>query len=96
MQSLLWCCTSCGFVYRGGQPAMECPICEAYKSAFVDIPQHIEAQLIEEFGDELTNSSAAREKRLTMARTGGFFANVRVKGRMTETVHDNQDSRKNY
>ncbi len=27
MHSVLWCCTSCGFVLETGQPHMECPIC---------------------------------------------------------------------
>jgi rubredoxin len=96
MQSLLWCCTSCGFVHKGGQPFMECPICEAYKTAFVDIPQHIEAELIDEFGEDMTNSAEARDARLKMAREGGYLSNVRVKGRMTEAVHDAKDSRKYY
>lgn len=96
MQSLLWCCTSCGFVYRGGQPAMECPVCGAYKTAFVDIPQHIEAALVEEFGEDLTNSAAARKERLKRAREGGFMSHHRVQGRMTKAVHQARDSRKSF
>lgn len=87
MQSLLWCCTSCGFMRQGGQPTMECPICEAYKTSFIDTPQHIEAELRGEFGDDTTNTAQARAKRLTLLNEGGYLRTHRVRGRMTEAVH---------
>jgi len=61
---------------------MECPICEAYKSSFIDTPQHIEAQLREEFGDDNTNSAPARAKRLLVLREGGYLRTNRIRGRM--------------
>ncbi|TVQ96057.1 MAG: hypothetical protein EA398_16455 [Deltaproteobacteria bacterium] len=89
MQSLLWCCSSCGFVYQGGQPKMECPICEAYKTSFIDSPQHIEAEIRETFGDDLANSAEARDARLARLREGGHLRGFRVKGRVVEAVnHD--------
>ncbi len=94
MQSLIWCCGSCGFTLKGGQPSMECPICEAYKASNIDIPQHIEAALIEEFGADLTNSAEARKKRLQLLEEGGYRKKSRLKGRVTEAVHQAGDSRK--
>lgn len=93
MQSLQWCCASCGFTHNGGQPFMECPICEAYKTSFVDLPQHIEAELREEFGED-TNTAAARKRRLEMAREAGLLKRNRVRGRQTSAVHADGDSRK--
>lgn len=87
MQSLLWCCTSCGFMRQGGQPIMECPICEAYKTAFIDTPQHLEAQLRETHGEDATNTADARAQRLELLREGGYLRTNRVRGRMTEAVH---------
>lgn len=93
MQSLLWCCTSCGFLRAGGQPTMECPLCEAYKTSFIDTPQHIEAQLRETFGADNTNSAAARAERLRIVREDGYLRTNRVRGRMTEAVHRPSASR---
>ena len=94
MHSILWCCTSCGFLLEGGQPHMECPICEAYKDAFIDSPAHIEAEIRAEFGDDLTNGTLARRKRLELLRAGGYTRNFRIKGRVTEEVHRDAASRK--
>lgn len=93
MHSILWCCSSCGFVLEGGQPTMECPICEAYKSAFIDTPAHVEAELRNEFGD-LHNGAEGRAARLTKLREGGFLKNYRVKGRFTIAVNGSTESRK--
>jgi len=93
MHSVLWCCTSCGFVIEGGQPFMECSICEAYKSSFIDTPGHTEAAVREEFGD-LYNSAEARQARLRQLRAGGFLRNFRIKGRVTEAVNHAKESRK--
>lgn len=95
MHSILWCCTSCGFVLEGGQPHMECPICESYKDAFIDSPAHVEAEVRAEFGD-LSNGSDARRTRLAKLREGGYTRTFRLKGRVTEEVHRHGDSRKYY
>lgn len=94
MQTLLWCCTSCGFMRQGGQPTMECPICEAYKTSFIDTPQHVESQLIDTFGAGNTNVAAARAERLQVLRTEGYIKTNRVRGRMTEAVHKPAASRR--
>lgn len=93
MHSILWCCSSCGFVLEGGQPAMECPICESYKSSFVDSPAHVEAEIRERFG-ELSNGAEARAERLTRLRDGGYLKNFRLKGRFGYAVNAAGDSRK--
>lgn len=94
MHSILWCCTSCGFVLEGGQPHMECPICEAYKDAFIDSPAHVEAELRKQFGADGFNSADARAARLTALRAGGFLRRFRVKGRYTEAVNHADASRR--
>ena len=93
MQTLHWTCTSCGYAYRGGQPMMECPICEAYKSSFIDAPQHIEAKVIEAFGEKATNSADARAHRLELMREGGYLRRFRLKGRFVEAVNVADPSR---
>lgn len=93
MHSILWCCSSCGFVLEGGQPAMECPICESYKSSFIDSPAHVEAEIREEFG-ELNNCAEARAKRLEVLKDGGYLRNFRLKGRFGYAVNDPDESRK--
>lgn len=94
MQSVLWCCTSCGFVLEGGQPQMECPICESYKECFIDSPAHVEAAMRTRFGADQFNSAAARAARLTALREGGYLKKFRLKGRFNEVVHAPGDSRK--
>lgn len=96
MQSLLWCCTSCGFMRAGGQPVMECPICEAYKTSFIDTPQHIEAELIDRFGEDNTNTAAARAERLNILRDRGLIKTYRIRGRATKAVHKPTQSRTNF
>ena len=92
MQTLLWCCTSCGFTLEGGQPHMECPICEAYKTSFIDIPQHVEAEVREKYKD-VPNSAEARRLRKKLLAEGGFLRTFRVRGRMTEAVNESAHSR---
>jgi rubredoxin len=93
MQSILWCCSSCGFVLDGGQPTMECAICESYKDAFIDSPAHVESEIRDTHG-ELFNGSAARAERLEKLRAGGYLRSFRVKGRITEAVNAPDSSRK--
>lgn len=94
MQSVLWCCTSCGFSIQFGQPKYECPLCEAYKSAFVDTPQHIERELKDKYGEGNTNSAEAREARLVILREHGYLKNNRFRSRQLESVFVTQTSRK--
>jgi len=82
MQALLWTCTSCGFVYEGGQPKMECPICEAYKTSFIDIPQNIERQVREEFPDLPPNHKNCRARRLELMDANDVRAMSHVAGRV--------------
>lgn len=91
MHSVLWCCTSCGFVLESGQPHMECPICEAYKTSFIDSPAHVEAEIREAF--DLPNSADARARRLEVLREHGYTRRFRLKGRVTEAVHEDGSSR---
>lgn len=81
MMALLWTCTSCGFLIEGRQPHMECPSCEAYKTSFVNLPQHLEMQVRAEFSEVRPNATAAREHRLKLAEEAGVFENFMVKGR---------------
>jgi len=80
--ALLWTCTSCGFVLEGGQPHMECPSCEGYKTGFINIPQHIEVQVRSELDkNQHFNHTAARTRRLAMMQEAGVFEKFLVKGR---------------
>jgi hypothetical protein len=94
MHSICWVCTSCGFLLEGGQPHMECPICESYKDAFIDTPAHLEAAVRKEFGDAF-NSADARRTRLRQLAEQGYTRKFRVKGRVTELVNVDSASRKN-
>lgn len=51
---------------EGDQPHMECPICEGYKANFIDIPQHIERTVREEFPDKQPNHRSCRDRRLEL------------------------------
>lgn len=82
MQALLWTCKSCGFVYEGGQPKQNCPSCESYKTAFVDFPQHLEAQIREEFPDKLPNHTDCRARRVELMKESGAISSFRYAGRM--------------
>ncbi|MFT6395857.1 MAG: hypothetical protein ACJAYU_000599 [Bradymonadia bacterium] len=93
MHSILWCCTSCGFILEGGQPMMECAICESYKDSFIDSPAHVEAEIRSTHG-ELFNAAAARAERLEKLREGGYLRSYRMKGRFTEAVNAADQSRK--
>ena len=80
--ALLWTCTCCGFVWEGGQPHMECPSCEAYKTSFIDIPQHIERQVREKLKKgQRHNCTEARQQRLALMKDSGVMSQFQVKGR---------------
>ena len=94
MHALFWCCKSCGFVYEGGQPTMECPICEAYKASFVSTPGQIQSTLIDEFGEGQTNTTEARARRLELLREKNLIKRARLNARTTEAVHRAGSSRR--
>ena len=82
MQALLWTCKSCGFVYEGGQPKQNCPVCEAYKTAFIDFPQHLEAKIREAHPDKQPNHGEARKMRLELMKEHKVDRKNRVAGRV--------------
>ena len=88
-QALLWTCQTCGFVKEGEQPHMECPICEAYKSNFIDIPQHIEAEIREKYPDKNPNNRACREMRLKRMQEEDADEKNRYSGRVLPTESGN-------
>ncbi len=80
--ALLWTCTHCGFVKEGGQPHMECPSCEAYKTSFIDLPQHLEVAVRDKLGKKkLPNCTEGRQMRLALMQEHGFHQKFQVKGR---------------
>lgn len=89
MQALLWTCKTCGFVYEGGQPKQNCPVCESYKTSFIDIPQHIEAKVRDEFPDKSFNHVDCREMRLELMEEYDVDDKNRVAGRVLPSVSGN-------
>jgi rubredoxin len=85
MQALLWTCQTCGFVKEGNQPHMECPICEGYKSNFIDIPQHIDQKIREEHPDKNPNHRVCREMRLDLMEEEEADEKNRYAGRVLPT-----------
>lgn len=80
--SILWTCTSCGFVLEGRQPHMECPSCEAYKTSYVNLPQHIEADLRANLKKgQHFNATEVRQERLRVMREANAQDTFYVKGR---------------
>ncbi|MFU8806212.1 MAG: rubredoxin-like domain-containing protein, partial [Bradymonadaceae bacterium] len=71
MQALLWTCKNCRFLYEGGQPKQNCPSCESYKTSFIDMPQHLEAKVREEFPDTSVNRKDLRQRRLELMKEDG-------------------------
>jgi len=92
-QVMVWCCGSCGFVLQGGQPHMECPMCDSYREVFFDIPQQVEEEVRAEFGEDF-NAAPARAKRREIVARLGLGQKFRIKGRVTLPVHDAKASRK--
>ncbi|AWV89956.1 hypothetical protein [Bradymonas sediminis] len=88
-QALLWGCTSCGNVLEGGQPKMECDFCEAFKSAYIDIPQDLERAVREEFPDLPPKHIKCRERRLELMKAGNAQRTARVAGRVLPTQSGN-------
>ncbi len=89
MQAMLWTCRSCGFQLQGGQPPYECPICEAYKTNFMDIPQHIEKQLREDHPDLPPNHADVRAQRRLRIEEEGLVRKRRAAGRILPAAAGN-------
>lgn len=85
MQAMLWTCKSCGFVYEGGQPKQNCPVCESYKTSFIDLPQHLEAQVREAHPDKSFNHIDCRTMRLKLMKEAGVGSSFRLAGRVPST-----------
>lgn len=81
-QALLWTCTSCGAIKEGRQPHLECPSCQAHKTCYINLPQHLEVEIRNALGKgELPNGIAARQKRLALMREHDVLNSFYVKGR---------------
>lgn len=89
MQALLWTCRDCGFLYEGGQPKYTCPSCEAYKTNFIDIPQHIEAQVRADHPDLPPNHIECRNQRLELMKAEDVGRKHRVAGRILPAASGN-------
>ncbi|RDV36358.1 hypothetical protein DV096_19250 [Bradymonadaceae bacterium TMQ3] len=86
MQALLWTCKNCAFVYEGGQPKQNCPMCESYKTSFIDLPQHLEAQVREAHPELPFNHADCRATRKKLMEEHGVLKSYRVSGRQLPTV----------
>ncbi len=89
MQAMLWTCRSCGFQLEGGQPPYECPVCEAYKTNFMDIPQHLEQELREEHKDLPKNHATIRAKRVDLIKENNLDRTRRAAGRILPAASGN-------
>ena len=89
MQAMLWTCKSCGFQLEGGQPPYECPLCESYKTNFIDIPQHIEKEVREEHADVPPNHASARARRVELIVERGLDKKRRAAGRILPAAAGN-------
>lgn len=89
MSAMLWTCKHCGFIYEGGQPKMECPVCESYKTSFIDFPQHLEREIRTEFSEVPPNHRDCRAKRLELMEEHNVDAKNRVAGRVLPAASGN-------
>lgn len=89
MQAMLWTCKSCGFQLEGGQPPYECPICESYKTSFMDIPQHLEKELREEHPDLPPNHAELRARRVELIAEHKLDRKRRAAGRILPAASGN-------
>jgi hypothetical protein len=61
---------------------MECPSCQAYKTSYINLPQHIEVEIRAGLKKgEQPNSIAGRQQRLALMREHGVLDSFHVKGR---------------
>ena len=89
MQAMLWTCKSCGYQLEGGQPPYECPLCEANKTNFIDIPQHIEKGLRETNTAMPSNHAEMRTLRCAAIKEHGLDAQRRAAGRILPAASGN-------
>lgn len=89
LHALIWTCRTCAFTYVGGQPKMECPVCEGYKTNFVDLPQHLEQKVRDEFPGLPPNHKDCRARRLELMTAAGVLDNFRVAGRILPAASGN-------
>jgi hypothetical protein len=68
---------------------MECPVCEAYKSAFVDLPQHLEREIRTEFENLPPNHRDCRKMRLRLMDDSDVRKNTRLAGRILPSASGN-------
>lgn len=89
MHAMLWTCTSCGFLYEGGQPKMECPVCESYKTAFIGFPQHLEREIRTTYNDVPPNHRDCRARRLELMDENDVRKKSGVAGRILPAASGN-------
>lgn len=89
MVAMLWTCKVCGFTLEGGQPKYECPICESYKTSFVDLPQHLELQVREEHAALPANHATCRSRRLELMAAHQVTTQNRAAGRVLPAASGN-------
>lgn len=85
MQAMLWTCKTCGFLYEGGQPKQNCPVCESYKTSFIDLPQHLEGKIRAAYPDKSFNHADCRAMRKELMKEAGVLNSYRVAGRVPPT-----------
>ncbi len=89
MQAMLWTCRCCGFQLEGGQPPYECPICESYKTSFMDIPQHLEQGVREAHADLPPNHADLRAARVALIKEHKLDRTRRASGRILPAASGN-------
>ena len=89
MVAMLWTCKVCGFTLEGGQPKYECPICESYKTSFVDLPQHLELKVREEHAALPANHATCRSRRLELMAEHQVTTTNRAAGRVLPAASGN-------
>ena len=89
MQAMLWTCRTCGFQLEGGQPPYECPICESYKTNFMDIPQHLERDLRAEHEALPVNHGEVRAARVALILEHNLDRQRRAAGRLLPAAAGN-------
>ena len=89
MQAMLWTCKTCGYVIEGGQPHYECPLCESYKTSFIDFPQHLERTIRQGHPTLPPNHRDCRDQRLALIKEHGVDKKRRAAGRILPAASGN-------
>lgn len=89
MQAMLWTCKCCGFQLQGGQPPYECPICESYKTSFMDIPQHLEQKIRADHRKKPVNHAELRAARVALIAEEKLDSKRRAAGRILPAASGN-------